>query len=1073
MILIRKLALLSQTVLIMKKKITLSILVLAVLLIAVIVGTNNDSKTEIELLREQHANFLKKHPYNKTLELSKAERKQLGIPPNKYFEQEYLREMNPRTGRAEFEKKLALQQELNQSGSFKNVPGSDSNAWVERGPNDVPGRTRAILFDPNDNTNRRVFAGGVSGGLWVNDNITSTSSSWTRVGIPENLAVSSITVDPNNSNIMYLGTGESYVQGQVNGNGIWKSTNGGSSWTQIFGGPDGQAVFNVDATATVNSPGSIQGTLSALQAGFGPGVGSAITGNLVLVSDGTANPTEGCNALTNGAAINGNIAVIERGNCNFTAKVINAQNQGAVAVLMINNVDGNPIVMGGDDPLVAIPSVMISKADGAPILNALGSSTVNLTIESVRTSLPVGVTLVPGIFHINDIVARNNSGTTEIYAAVADAIYREAPGTLLGDGTGYGLYRSTNGGTTWTKLSLPTTTAGNVYEPNDIELSSNNTIWVSTTSSSSFGDGGGTIFSSTNGTTFIERHVVANASRTEIELSSSDPDKIYILAEENPVTVLRTTNGFASVETLALPNDADNGIPANDFTRGQAFYDLMLEVDPNNDEIVYVGGIDVFRSTNGGTSWTQISKWSNNPNLDILNIPLVHADIHALAFEPGNSNRGIISTDGGVYYANSFSSAGSSASAISSIPSNYNTTQFYWGEIGQDNTNDQLLGGTQDNGSNFIDSGTAGINDSDEITGGDGAYVFIDKDGDYLITSFPFNRFTKRTLPLPGASTTIVSNSGEGVFINPAELDDNLDILFSDASATDLFRISRFSGIDEVVQTRTNLSNSLLTTNPTAFKVSPYTTASTTLLVGTLTGSLLKVENANTAFPVWSDISGPGFVGSISAVNFGANENEIMVTFHNYGVDNIWYTQDGGTTWNSKEGDFPDIPVKAIMMNPLLNDEVIIGTDLGVWRTNNFKSASPNWVQSQNGMQNVKVTSFDLRTSDNTVLASTYGRGFFTGQFTAQPLSVEEIAANDTRVQLYPIPSEGQLKINSTLDFGDAKLAVYDFTGKQVYTARRTVFGTVELNLSNLPKGAYVINIQSEQYNFNKKILLK
>ena len=71
----------------------------------------------------------------------------------------------------------------------------------------MPGRTRAMLFDPNDATNKRVFAGGVSGGLLVNNDITNQSSAWTRVGIPENLAVSSITVDPNNSQIMYLGTG--------------------------------------------------------------------------------------------------------------------------------------------------------------------------------------------------------------------------------------------------------------------------------------------------------------------------------------------------------------------------------------------------------------------------------------------------------------------------------------------------------------------------------------------------------------------------------------------------------------------------------------------------------------------------------------------------------------------------------------------------------------------------------------------------------------------------------------------------------------------------------------------------
>ncbi|WP_299683584.1 hypothetical protein, partial [uncultured Tenacibaculum sp.] len=92
----------------------------------------------------------------------------------------------------------------------------------------------------------------------------------------------------------------------------------------------------------------------------------------------------------------------------------------------------------------------------------------------------------------------------------------------------------------------------------------------------------------------------------------------------------------------------------------------------------------------------------------------------------------------------------------------------------------------------------------------------------------------------------------------------------------------------------------------------------------------------------WTDITGSEFVGSISDIEFGATENDIFVTFHNYGVRNIWYTNDGGTTWFDKEGNFPDIPVKSILQNPLNREEVIIGTDLGVWKTSNFSATSPS-----------------------------------------------------------------------------------------------------------------------------------
>ncbi len=139
----------------------------------------------------------------------------------------------------------------------------------------------------------------------------------------------------------------------------------------------GQATTNFD----VNSPGNIAGAYNAVEAGFGPALPTTpITGNLVLVNDGSGAPTEGCNALNNGAAVNGNIALVDRGNCNFVDKVINAQNVGAVACIVCNNVGGAPFAMGGNNGAITIPSVMISQADCAIIRAELGSG-VNVSLS--------------------------------------------------------------------------------------------------------------------------------------------------------------------------------------------------------------------------------------------------------------------------------------------------------------------------------------------------------------------------------------------------------------------------------------------------------------------------------------------------------------------------------------------------------------------------------------------------------------------------------------------------------------------------------------------------------------------
>ena len=103
-----------------------------------------------------------------------------------------------------------------------------------------------------------------------------------------------------------------------------------------------------------------------------------------------------------------------------------------------------------------------------------------------------------------------------------------------------------------------------------------------------------------------------SARRTELEIASNGD--IYALAAENPVTIIKSTNEFATTPTpLTLPVGS-NGIPANDFTRGQSFYDLLIESDPNNPEAIYVGGIDLFKSTSAGENtsanpWNQFTQW--------------------------------------------------------------------------------------------------------------------------------------------------------------------------------------------------------------------------------------------------------------------------------------------------------------------------------------------------------------------------------------------------------------------------------------------------------------------------------
>ena len=1032
--------------------------------------------SKFDELRALHACYLSESPYKETLKKTKIERQALGLPPNKYYESDWEATMDPSIGRPTPEKLELLRQKLekqrNEDLTAFRAPGDGiDNSWIERGPTNVGGRTRAVIFDPNDSTNETVFAGGVSGGIWKNTNISNENSEWTRVNIPDNLNVTCLAVDPNNSNIFYAGTGESYVGGDVNGDGLWKSINGGNNWLKVLGGVSGATYFQSSSNVIVNSP--ISATYASIETtAFGVPVTTSITSNIVLVNDGTALSAEGCGLFTNASSVSGKIALIRRGTCPFVQKCANAANAGAIAVIMINNAPGIPAAMGGVDTNgdVTIPSVAISKDNGDALIAELANGSVNVTINPMNSSV-VTANFVPGIQHINDVVVRNNSGLSEVYVAAASTV---SSGALLG-GNDYGLYKSLNGGSSWTEVNLPLTIDGHKTAPNDIEITSGGKIWLSSTNNSLFGDGGGRVFSSIDGITFQEKYVISSGDRTQIAVSKTNPDKVYVLAEiPNSVVIAKTVNSFSNTTNLPLPVDADSAIPATDFTRGQAFYDLLIAADPLNDEIIYLGGIDLFKSTTGGNSYTQLSHWYGG-----FGFQNVHADQHCLAFGNGISpnSKIIFGNDGGVYYSLD------GGTNTSSRNTGFNVTQFYslgvapTGATGGNLINDYFAAGAQDNGTQYFPSVISSAQQSVQSQGGDGAFTMFDQGADkYYISNYVYNQNINRRI-IGGAVKVINSEStSNGAFICPMTLDSNLNILYSDYTNGATFQIRRYTnvGLTGTVG-KTTLTNALLTSSPSAFAISKYTTSSTTLLVGTRNGKVLRLTNAN-ATPTWTDISSSAFVGTISDIEYGTSNDEIFVTMSNYNVTSIWHTTNGTSAtpiWVNKEGNFPDIPVRCILQNPLLpNTEVILGSDLGVWYTNNFNAASPTWYQSYNGMRNVKVTDLDLR-NDNVVFAATYGRGVFSGTFTNAVLN-NDTFTNNKNVSIYPNPVKDNLNINIKDFSGEVSVKIIDINGREVFNKNINNFITSNmLDLSSFSSGIYVLKLTGEDLNYSEKIILE
>jgi len=860
-------------------------------------------------------------------------------PPDEYYLQDFIATMDPETGTVHNKNYVDLEQKV-ASGKFqpeKNLKlfngaaegqasKNISNLWIERGPYETGGRVRGIMFDPNDTTGKKVWAGGVSGGLWYNNDISNPNSEWTLVdAFWSNTTVSCITSDPNNPQIFYVGTGE-VETGDFSGLGIWKTTNGGATWQQVFN-------------------------------------------------------------LENGYASNG-----------------------------------------------------VKK----------------------------------GMYNIPSIKVVNNNGVSEVYAGVSGTYFAETA-TFAGLDEA-GLYKSTDG-TNFTLVNslLSTTTRG--YDIQDIEIGSDNSIWVATRRSSYGGSAsGGRIFKSTDhGTTFTNVYNLGNNSaRVMVEVSSTNPLKAYALMQgattAEPVRIAKTTDGgttWISTDTagsgITLPNPIDTGQPDNDFTRGQAFYDLVIETDPANDDHVYVGGIDSYKSTDGGATWTQYTKWSNNNVLNTANISLVHADQHALVFNPKNPSQFVMGNDGGIFFASNKDNL-ATTTAVGMRNKRFNVTQFYHGTLNPSATaaaEDMILG-AQDNGTKRLSGAVLANNfyNTSEVYGGDGAYTAFDDQNKYLIASY-VNNYHFIFNAQGGYYLLAAAQRDAGQFINPLAVDRNLDIAYTNAngSSSTSIVLNRVSGLASVplslVRTQLTIATVAAGEFITDIFVSPYTTASSTLFIGLSSGKLYKVTNANTT-PSTSTIN-YNFGGYISDIKLGASENEIMVTVSNFNKTSVFYSTDGGTTWVSKEGNLPDIPVKAIFMNPQDNNEVILGTYYGVWGTSNFQAASPTWALYSDGLGKFKVNHFDYRPSDKTILAVTYGRGAFTTKVNDVTLSTSNAQYNLMKNQIYPNPTRGPLHVK--LENGKAAdIEIYDASGKLVLTKNNVKSGE-EFNIENLGKGDYVVKV--------------
>jgi len=674
--------------------------------------------------------------------------------------------------------------------------------------------------------------------------------------------------------------------------------------------------------------------------------------------------------------------------------------------------------------------------------------------------------------YVTDIVVKDKGmNQSVLFAGVGSGTYKgDEHYSMPTDG----LYRSEDDGNTWEQV-LPDIEGDTLpYTPNDIAIDPDGDIYVGTMPNIN-GKGGATILTSKFGDPGT--WTVYDAVREEIENDTQYPlpgrVALAVAPSENGTVYAvlssgynngfgyyygtyfkRTDNSGTSWYDVNLPTS--NGDWAN-----LAWHALTIGVDPNDPDHLFAGGLDQYHSLNGGDSWYHVSDWAMMYYGG--GDEYIHADQHCVKFKPGSSDEVIFASDGGVFYTNN---ATTGYPDFQERNQDYSTLQLYAGDISPNEGEDRYIGGLQDNGSLYYQGEDLDIDDM--VSGGDGAFVFYDEsDADIFFTSTYYNRY----YVFDNGSQVNYVGINSGTFVCPADYD-NEETLYAngcDFFGNDNDEIMRIQDLPYGSDTDFLDMNTGTEVPFTALKVSHH--EEDVLYFGSQSGRLFKAYYMNSS-PSVVELTGDDFpVATISCIEEGNSPDTLLATFSNYGVPSVWRSFDGGDTWTNVEGNLPDMPVRWAGFHPDNNQQALLATELGVWETNHLHMDEVEWQPSGEGMPAVRVDMLKVRPSDNIVLASTHGRGFFTAEYPINTFATSTPGSLENTVSVYPNPASSVLNINNTQPF--ERISLRNLAGQSVWSGRLEGNNiVVNIQDAGIKRGQYLIILKGKNKTHSEKVII-
>lgn len=525
--------------------------------------------------------------------------------------------------------------------------------------------------------------------------------------------------------------------------------------------------------------------------------------------------------------------------------------------------------------------------------------------------------------------------------------------------TNKGVHRSKDGGNTWEKV-LGATLQGS-DQTYDIVYSSNGAITASTINS---------VYRSFTGdpndwVKISKSPVPSGLDRLEIAVCPSDPNVIYGIGAINggASVAFVTYDGGDTWFQRARPEN-NNG---NEFTNGQAWYDLEIAVNPSNCEDVITGGVPIRRSLDGANTWQPFGQG-------------IHSDQHVTVFDEEDPNRIYFGCDGGIYRV----VLENGVPRVEDKNFGYNVTQYYACAMHPDAYSDYFLGGTQDNGSHQLNAW--GITSARNVWGGDGFMAHIDQNDPQI--QLVSSQYGNWGISYNGGQSFGEGQGVNGGFFNPSDYDNDAKILYTETNDGDFYRWKIDQALLELVDI-----GSMGSLNISHIRVDENTP--NRIYIGTNGGQVIRVDNADTGDQVVGTVLGT-FGGNISSIDIEmGNPDHILITFSNYGLtNNIYESKNGGQNWQGVEGsavpnNLPDMPVRWGIFNPNDATQAMIATEAGVWTTELLDGNQTVWIPPMpgSGIPLVRTDMLQVRASDKIVLASTHARGMFTTDVFADPLA--------------------------------------------------------------------------------------